>query len=90
MERIADRLRRHRKKNNLTTAQVAQELGIAASTYREWEIGRQIRGEPYLRLARLFKISVAELLGGEDLGREQVLRDLQVIEELIGKIRLTL
>jgi transcriptional regulator with XRE-family HTH domain len=41
--------------------ETAKLIGVPETTYREWEYGRAIRGEPYLKIARAFGISVEEL-----------------------------
>jgi len=60
--KISERLRELRKKKKLSLASVALAIDVPVSTYRDWEYGKAIRGEPYERLAELFEISLAELL----------------------------
>ena len=43
--------------------EAARHIGVPESTYREWEYGRKIRGEPYLQIAKAFGVSLDELLG---------------------------
>lgn len=38
-------------------------IGVPESTYRDWEYGREIRGEPYLQIAKAFGITLDELFG---------------------------
>lgn len=70
MNGLAKRLKILRESKNLSVTQVASEIGVAVSTYREWEHGRAIKGEPYVKLARLFEVSVYKLMTGQegDLG----------------------
>lgn len=60
--KISDRLRELRRNKKLSLARVAQAIEVPVSTYRDWEYGKAIRGEPYERLAELFEISIHELL----------------------------
>ena len=62
---IAKRLRQLRMKKGMTLKEVARKIGVPESTYRDWEYGRSIQGEPYVLLAQVFDVSVYELLTGE-------------------------
>lgn len=64
MELLNERIRRLRTVKNLTVLNVSQKLGVSKSTYRDWEQGRKISGEPYILLAEIFEIDVYELLTG--------------------------
>ena len=55
--------------------EAARRIGVPESTYREWEYGRKIRGEPYVKIAKAFGITLSELFG------EQV-RDLNIDQRL--------
>lgn len=46
--KFGTRLKRLRSQAGLTAEQVAKKLKFATSTYREWEYGRAIQGEPYI------------------------------------------
>ena len=59
---IGERLKQLREKQSLTVNEFAKKAGIPSSTYKEWEQGRQIRGEPYAQLAAVCQISVQELI----------------------------
>ena len=85
MEKLGDRLKRLRSENGLSVKQVADFLAIAPSTYREWENGRQIRGEPYGQLAKVFKVEVGELITGK---RSYSLEDsdLENLQQLCASI----
>lgn len=57
------RLRLYRNRAKVSAQAAANAVGVSVSTYRDWENGRMIMGEPYIELAKLFGISVADLLG---------------------------
>lgn len=66
MTELAKRLKALRERKNFTITQVAENIGVAISTYREWENGRAIKGEPYVKLADLFGVSIYYLMTGQD------------------------
>ncbi len=85
MEKFSDRLRRLRVQCGLSVTQVAEELSIAPSTYREWENGRQILGEPYAQLAKVFRVEISELMTGvKSLNLETA--DLDNLQRLCSSI----
>lgn len=63
METMSKRLIKFRKAKQLTQKQVAEFICVPATTYRDWEYGREIQGEPYYKLTELFEISLSELMG---------------------------
>lgn len=85
---IASKLKQLRHENKLSAKAVAEELGVAESTYRDWEYGRAISGEPYLALARIFKVSLSELLSSEITPEAvHILERLRKIEKLVTEIK---
>jgi len=44
--------------------EVALQAGVPPSTYKEWEYGRAIQGEPYQSLANVLGLPLTELLNG--------------------------
>ena len=64
---VGQRLRLHRKRQNLSVRDVAQKLGTSHSTVARWETGKsEIPEELYGPLAQLVGVSISELI----LGRE--------------------
>lgn len=53
-----------RTDKGLTLREVAHRLNVPVSTYRDWEYGKALRGEPYEKLCEVFEISLDELLTG--------------------------
>lgn len=83
MESIHQRLKKYRHQSGLTLQEVSSRTGIPASTYKEWENGRQIRGEPYMILAELFQVSVVELISGQKGSSSTMLAKLdKVVEDI--------
>ncbi len=84
------RLQRFRYEKNLSVADIASSVGVAPSTYREWELGRAITGLPYKALMSKFNVSPSELFGIEGAAQNEVLEKLRAIEKLILEIKSTL
>jgi len=67
---------------------MARSLSIAESSYRDWEYGRSITGEPYLKIANLLDVSLSELFGTKENDVAIQLKDLQItLEGLANNIR---
>ncbi|MGZ3694567.1 MAG: helix-turn-helix domain-containing protein [Bdellovibrionota bacterium] len=85
METIGKRLRRLRKLRGLSLKEVGAAIGVPVSTYKEWEYGRAIQGEPYEKLAECLGVSLGELLTGNGIeARAQSL--LLEIQEVSKKL----
>lgn len=89
MESFGDRLKKFRLKAGLSQKQVAERAGISASTYRDWEYGKQIKGEPYIELAVALNVSITELFTDKNLVTSKVQQELRDIERLVENIRKT-
>ena len=64
MKALGQRLQELRRQKDLSVSDCARYLEVSVSTYREWENGRTIKGEPYVLMAELFEVSLGELLTG--------------------------
>lgn len=58
---ISKILKERREELGLKVKEIALELEILESTYREWENGRRIQGELHLKLSRVLSISLGTL-----------------------------
>lgn len=85
MESMNQRLLRLRKKRGLTLKQMAQEIGVPTSTYRDWEYNETLRGNYYMKISKVLKVSLYELITGEKPNNQRV---LQILEEVENKINL--
>lgn len=88
MEKISNRLRRLRTRRGLSQKEVAAQIGVPQSTYRDWEYGKKIVGEPYVDLAQVFEVSLVELLNGKKTEASDLLLRLTELEELVRTIRI--
>ena len=89
-ESLSSRLKRLRKEKNLSVKDVAEKIKVPLTTYREWEHDRKIVGEPYIDLARVFEVSVYELITGEKSSGKEVSKSLEIIEAELNKLKETL
>jgi transcriptional regulator with XRE-family HTH domain len=87
MEEFSTRLKKLRKQKGLTINELSLKTGISASTYKEWEAGRQIRGEPYVKLADAFEVSLYELMTGSKPKADQIFEVLDQIAHLMELLR---
>ena len=85
-ESLAERIRRLRIENGLTIREVAEAIQVPITTYRDWEYGKAIRGEPYSKLASVFNVSLEELLLGEEKANPEILRHLMLARESIEAV----
>lgn len=84
MTKISDRLKRYRYQKSYSLREVAEKLKVSQSTYRSWENGVAIGGEPYAKLAEIYEVTLHELMTGEE---SQISKQLLIIEEAIRVIR---
>ena len=84
------RLRRLREERKLTAAEMAQALGVAPTTYREWERGRGLIAPPFLKMSEVLAISVTELLSGQKATLDGPIERLREIEQMLREVRVKL
>ena len=77
MSEIGKRLKTYRLRKNLSVKKVADLVGIPPSTYRDWEYGRLIMGEPYEKLAGVFDVSITELVTGREPELSETIKSLE-------------
>lgn len=87
MESFASRLKKLRVEKGMSAKDLAQKIGVSVSTYREWEYGRQIKGEPYVRIAAALDVTLYKLLTGKDSGSIDLHLSLKRIEENVKELR---
>lgn len=83
------RLKKFREQSKLSQKELADLAGVSPSTYRDWEYGKQILGEPYLALARALDVSVYELLTGEKTEVSELMKDIERLEYDVKKLKKT-
>ena len=60
---VGERIKNLRNERNIKASHLAAAVGVSLSTLRDWENGRAILGEPYLKLAEALGVSISELFG---------------------------
>lgn len=87
MKLIGERLQNLRLRKNLSLKQVAEMLQVPTSTYRDWEYGKAIQGEPYVKLAEALEVSLFELLTGESPKQRELIDEIEKLENSVKNIR---
>ncbi len=68
-------------------SQIAHIIGVSESTYRDWENGRKIQGEPYIKIAQALEINILKLLEVEKAEHIYVREQLEQIENIVKNIQ---
>ncbi|QDK44778.1 hypothetical protein DOM22_06170 [Bdellovibrio sp. ZAP7] len=87
METLAKRLKRLRTEQDKSAQQIADLTGIPVTTYREWENGRQILGEPYEKLSKALDVSLFELMTGRKPKHADLFIKLEEVEKTLSELR---
>jgi transcriptional regulator with XRE-family HTH domain len=82
-ELFSTRLRRFRVARGVKMKEMALHLGVSTSTYRDWEYGRAIKGEPYPKMADILSVSLAELLTGHEVVPDQLMKEVLKCEQAL-------
>jgi transcriptional regulator with XRE-family HTH domain len=88
MEHFYQRLKFHRDKRGIKVAQMGKLLGVSVSTYRDWEYGRSITGEPYVLMSQVLQISLSELLTGNKASPIKIRQSLEKIKKHVTELEL--
>jgi transcriptional regulator with XRE-family HTH domain len=86
MESIGQRLRARRKTLGLSIQEVARQINLPESTYRGWENGVTIQGEPYRAIARVLGTSLLELMYGERPQLPTLLENLKRVRLALSQV----
>lgn len=71
--------------------ETAKRIGVPETTYREWEYGRAITGEPYPKIAEAFEITLEEVFGldaradSPEEAIDRIISDLRVLKKRLTK-----
>lgn len=87
METLAARLKRMRTQKDMSAQQIADLTGIPVTTYREWENGRQILGEPYEKLSKALDVTLFELMTGRKPKNADLFLKLEELEKNLRELR---
>ena len=67
--------------------EMARRVGVPETTYREWEVGRAIQGEPYVRMSEALGVSLSELLTGQRPDQARLLVEIENMEEGLRQLK---
>lgn len=88
MESLAERLKKLRDQNQYSVKYICEKISVPETTYREWEIGRQIKGHSaYIKIAELYGISVHELLTGQRSQNQDLKNQIDKVESELNNLK---
>ncbi len=79
-----------RKEKGITQSQLAEKLNVTDKAVSRWETGRNYPDiETFERLAKIFEITVSELLEGRRIEKKQLISvsENQIVEQIKAKNR---
>jgi transcriptional regulator with XRE-family HTH domain len=68
----------------MTIKEAAQLIGVPSTTYRDWEYGRAITGQPYVKIAKAFSITLNTLF---EVKEDSKIDSEERIDRLINDLR---
>ncbi len=86
-ESFSARLRKLRIAKGIKVKEMALQLGVSISTYRDWEYGRAIKGEPYAKMAEILSVSLVELLIGHKTVPDQLMEEVLKCEQALDSLK---
>ena len=89
MTYFSKRLKAHRLKKDISASEMARLIGVPITTYRDWEAGREIQGQPYLKISEALGISLYELMTVEN-PKEKIVQGIEMIESILKMIKVSL
>lgn len=84
---LGERLRQLRMEKAQSLKEIAGQLGVSLTTYREWEEGRRVPAEYLPNLANIHSVSITALLGLENEAELELKRALSQFESGIKLLR---
>jgi len=85
---ISNILKARREELGVKVKDIATHVGVAESTYRDWENGRNIQGEPYVKLAEILDLPLGHLLGLKNRDLVQnLLLEVSVLERHLSNLK---
>lgn len=84
---ISEILKKRRLEIRKKPSEIALIVGVSESTYRDWENGRKIQGEPYEKLADALDMNILELLSVSRKEVSYITKELVEIEKHVKNIR---
>lgn len=74
-----------RRKNNMTQEQLAESLGVTNKSVSRWENGQSLPDiSVLLELSEILNTTLLELIKGRNLNKEELLKQKELIENIIA------
>ena len=92
MNNIAEfnkRLKKLREEKGITPKAMAEKLEVSVSTYRDWEYGRKITGEPYVKISEVLNIGLGELFGKSVSDYSEFKEAIKSVREALNRLEST-
>lgn len=86
-EKFAERLKALRVQKGLSASEMARLIGVPQSTYSDWENGKGLRLPPLQRISQVLAISVTELVTGQQIPADELIKEIEFVEEKLRSIK---
>jgi transcriptional regulator with XRE-family HTH domain len=84
---LSKRLKYFRNKKKLSVKEIAAAIEVPVTTYREWEHGRSILGEPYEKIAEALGVTLEELITGKSPAHSEIINQCDEIQNRLASLR---
>lgn len=81
------RLRRLREQKKISSSQFARQIGVAQSTYSDWENGRGLKLPPYECISQVLAITVSELVTGQKGPTHELYEIVTLLEKQLAELK---
>lgn len=83
---VGAKISNRRKDLGYSVKKVASEIGISESTYRDWENGRKISGEPYEKIAKALNMPILELVTNQGIRITEIEKEIKNLINSVNNI----
>lgn len=83
---IGSKITSRRKNLGYSVKKVASEIGISESTYRDWENGRKISGEPYEKIAKVLNMPIIKLVTNQEIRITEIEKEIKNLINSVNNI----
>lgn len=84
---ISQRIRQLRLGKKMTLKEIAGQLGVPTSTYRDWEYGRKVPAEVVSRLAEFYGLPISAFTANPKAQQSELRRVSALLEEALQIVR---
>lgn len=87
MEKLSVRLKKLRIRKGFSQVYLAKLINVPVTTYRDWEGGKAITGEPYPFLAQHLDVSISYLITGQQTDVNDILNYIDKVIDDVKNLR---